>query len=183
MDDPRGMADGRGLNRASGRYVVVGASGILAPLGALLGARGLRTVGVSRGSRLGEGVWDERVALDTQDAAAVGDWVAGQAGDVSTVVAYSPAVAPASWPPLGGLAARVMVVATSRWAAPGAPAPPWAGLAGVVVLQLGWAGAGPGSRWHTPAEVSAAVLEELVVPWRPRTALLGSVRPWSARPR
>jgi hypothetical protein len=182
MDDPRGMADGRGLDRASGRYVVVGASGILAPLGALLGARGLRTVGISRGSRLGEGVWDERVALDTQDPGAVADWVAGQAGDVSAVVAYSPAVAPGSWPLVAGLAAQVLVVATSRWAAPGAPAPPWAGLAGVAVLQLGWAQAGTGSRWHTPAEVSAAVLEELAVP-RPRTTVLGSVRPWSSRPR
>jgi hypothetical protein len=79
-----------------GRYVVVGAAGILAPLGALLHAAGLRTVGVSRGSRLGEGMRDERVALDTRDPGAVGDWVTGQAGDVSTVVAYAPAVADGS---------------------------------------------------------------------------------------
>jgi hypothetical protein len=162
--------------------VVVGASGILAPLGAMLAARGVRTVGISRGSRLGEGVWDERVALDTGDAGAVGDWAAGQAGDVAAVVAYSPAVADASWARLGGLAERVMVVATSRWAAPGAPAPPWAGLPGVVVLQLGWARTAQGSRSHTPAEVSAAALDALVVPWVPRTVVLGSVRPWSPRP-
>jgi hypothetical protein len=177
------MADGRGLDRAPGRYVVVGASGILAPLGAMLQAAGVRTVGISRGSRLREGVWDERVALDTQDAGAVADWVAGSAGEVSTLIAYSPAVAPGSWPLLAGLAGRVMAVATSRWAAPGAPDPPWAGLAGVVVLQLGWAWAAHGTRWHTPREVSAAVLAELTSPWRPRTAVLGSVRPWSARPR
>lgn len=163
--------------------MVVGASGILAPLGAMLAAQGVRTVGISRGSRLGEGVWDERVALDTGDAGTVGDWAVRQAGDVAAVVAYSPAVADPSWAWLGGLAERVMVVATSRWAAPGAPAPPWAGLPGVVVLQLGWAPTAQGSRWHTPAEVSAAVLEELVAPWSPRTAVLGSVRPWSARPR
>jgi hypothetical protein len=168
----------------AGRYVVVGASGILAPLGALLRAAGAGTVGISRGSRLGEGVWDERVALDTQDVGAVGDWVAGRAGEVSTVVAYSPAVGDGGWPLLGGLAGRVMVVATSRWAGPGAPAPPWAGLPGIVVLQLGWAAQGArGGRWHTPEEVSAAVMGELAAPWAPRTVVLGSVRPWAARPR
>jgi hypothetical protein len=147
----------------AGRYVVVGASGILAPLGALLRAAGARTVGVSRGSRLGEGVWDERVALDTRDVGAVGD---------------------GSWPLLAGLAGRVMVVATSRWAAPGAPAPPWAGMPGVMVLQLGWAAQGErDSRWHTPEEVSAAAMTELAAPWTPRTVVLGTVRPWSARPR
>jgi hypothetical protein len=178
------MVDGRGLDQAPGRYVVVGASGILAPLGALLGARGVRTVGISRGSRLRDGVWDERVALDTQDVGDVGDWVAGQVKDVSAVVAYSPAVAPGSWPLLGGLAGRVMVVATSRWAGPGAPAPPWASMPGVVVVvQLGWVQGERGGRWHTPREVSAAVLDELVTPWTPRTVVLGSVRPWSARPR
>jgi hypothetical protein len=77
-----------------------------------------------------------------------------------------------------------MVVATSRWAAPGAPAPPWAGMPGVVALQLGWAAQGArGSRWHTPEEVSAAAMGELAAPWAPRTVVLGSVRPWSARPR
>jgi hypothetical protein len=76
-----------------------------------------------------------------------------------------------------------MVVATSHWADPEAPAPPWAGLPGVVVLQLGWADGARGSRWHTPGEVSAAAMGALEVPWRPRTVLLGSVRPWSARPR
>jgi hypothetical protein len=175
------MAAERGPERA-GRYVVVGASGILAPLGALLRGHGVRTVGVSRGSRLGEGVWDERVALDTQDDGAVGDWVARRAGEVAAVVAYSPAVGPGSWPLLGELAERVMVVATSRWAAPGAPDPPWAGLPGVVVVQLGWVPAPRGSRWHTPTEVSAAVLEELAALWRPRTVVVGAVRPWSARP-
>jgi len=167
----------------AGRYVVVGATGILAPLGALLRAAGARTVGISRGSRLGEGVWDERVALDTQDVGAVGDWVAGRAGEVSAVVAYSPAVGDGGWTLLGGLAGRVLVVATSRWAGPGAPDPPWAGMPGVVVLQLGWAQGERGGRWHTPAEVSAAAMAELTAAWEPRTVVLGSVRPWAARPR
>jgi hypothetical protein len=177
------MVDGRGRDQAPGRYVVVGASGILAPLGALLGAGGVRTVGISRGSRLGEGVWDERVALDTRDVGAVRDWVMGQAGDVSTVVAYSPAVAPHSWPLLGGLTERVMVVATSSWTRPKAPAPPWAGMPGVVVVHLGWVQGAQSNRWHTPQEVSAAVMDELAAPWRPKTVVLGSVRPCSARPR
>lgn len=177
------MAGGQRSDQALGRYVVVGASGILAPLGALLRAGGVRTVGISRGSRLGEGVWDERVALDAWDVGAVSDWVTVQEEDVSTVVAYSPAVALPSWPLLGGLAERIMVVATSSWAGPGAPAPPWAGMPGVVVVQLGWVQGGQGRRWHTPQEVSAAVMHELVTPWTPRTVVLGSVRPWSARPR
>jgi hypothetical protein len=162
---------------------VIGASGILAPLGALLRAGRVPTVGISRGRRLGEGVWDERVALDTRDVGAVRDWVTGQAGSVSTVIAYAPAVVPHGWPLLGGLTERVMVVATSSWARPGAPAPPWAGMPGVVVVQLGWAQGAQGSRWHTPQEVSAAVMDELATPWMPRTVVLGSVRPWSARPR
>ena len=176
------MVDGQGLGQVSGRYVVVGASGILAPLGALLRAGGVRTVGISRGSRLREGVWDERVALDTWDVEAVTDWVAQSAPDVATVVAYSPAMAPQSWRLLGDLTERVVVVATSSWASPGAPAPPWAGLPDVMVVQLGWSPTAQGSRWHTPQEVSAAVMDALAGRWTPRV-VVGSVRPWSARPR
>ena len=170
------------MDQVLGRYVVIGASGILAPLGLLLRSRQLHTVGISRGSRLEAGVWDQRVALDTQDAVAVTHWVALQRRDVAAVIAYSPALAPPSWPMMAGLAEHVMVVATSRWGEPGSPDGPWASLAAVVVVQLGWAQTVHGSRWHTPCEVSAAVAHELAKPSTPRTVVVGSLRPWSARP-
>lgn len=174
------------MERACGRYVVVGASGILAPLGLSLRSLGLPTTGISRGGRLHEGMWDERVALDMQDVAAVTRWVARPGGSVAVVVAYSPAVAPATWPLLAALAENLVVVATSRWAEPGSPAPPWAGL-GAGVVQLGWAQGPAGSRWHTAREISdavAAVLKGGVTDGSPpRSVVLGSVRPWGDRPR
>ena len=173
------------MQRESGRYVVIGASGILAPLGRSLTSLGVRTTGISRGDRLRAGAWDERLALDTQDVGSVASWVADPGGAVATVVAYSPAVAPAVWPLLAALAENLVVVATTSWAAPGSPAPPWAG-SGAVVVQLGWAQEPAGSRWHTAREVSdavAAVLEGLVVNGStPRSTVLGSVRPWGDRP-
>lgn len=171
------------MSRVPGPYVVVGASGILAPLGLLLRSRGLRTVGISRGDRSAEGAWDERVALDTQDVAAVTGWVARRPGDVAAVVAYSPAVAPPCWPLLAGLAEHVVVVATTGWAASAAPTEPWSDLPAVAVVQLGWARTADGSRWHTPDEVSAAVAGVLAGARMSRTVLVGSIRPWRARPR
>lgn len=169
------------MDKAFGQYVVIGASGILAPLGLLLRSRHLQTIGISRGSRLEAGVWDERVALDTQDPAAVTHWLAHQRGDVAAVIAYAPALAPPTWPLIAGFAEHVVVVATSRWGEPGSPAGPWASLSAIVVVQLGWALTANGSRWHTPHEVSAAVADELAQPPTPRTVVVGSLRPWSAR--
>jgi len=171
------------MDQALGRYVVIGASGILAPLGLLFRSRQLHTVGISRGSRLEAGIWDERVALDAQDTAAVTHWVAHQRRDVAAVIAYSPALAPPIWPLMSVLAERVVVVATTRWAEPGSPVGPWASLNAITVVQLGWAQTAQGSRWHTPYEVSAAVAHELDKPSTPRTVVVGSVRPWSTRPR
>ena len=170
-------------DRAFGPYVVVGASGILAPLGRVLSAHGVHTVGVSRGDRLGRGEWDERVALDTHDVGAVTDWLAGRQTPFAALIGYDPAVAADCWPLLARGAARVVVVATSSWAEPGSSTGPWVILPAAVVVQLGWALAPGGSRWHTPDEVSTAVAQSLADGPAPRTVLLGSVRPWSARPR
>ncbi len=158
---------------------MVGASGILAPLGELLRAQRLRTVGISRGARLHEGEWDERVALDARDLTATTRWATRSGADVAALVAYAPALSAATWPVLAGLAPRTVVVATTQHAAPGAPTPPWSGLAGTSVLQLGWTGAP--RRWHTAPEVSRAVVDmlgDLPVAHR----VLGTVRPWSDRP-
>lgn len=160
--------------------MVVGASGILAPLGSLLRARGVRTVGVSRGSRLQVGDWDERVALDTTDAAAVADWVAAQPVTAAVLIAYAPAVTPQSWPVLARVARRALVVTTSSAADPASQvSPPWSRHPEVAILQLGWV---PGSppRWHSPAEVSAAVAAALADAGS--RSQLGAVRPWDQRP-
>lgn len=111
-------------DRAPGPYVVVGASGILAPLGRVLSAHGVRTVGVSRGVRLTQGQWGERVALDTHDEKAVTDWVTGRETPFAALIGYGPAVAADCWPLLARVAARVVVVATSSWAEPGSPIGP-----------------------------------------------------------
>jgi len=171
----------------SGRYVVVGASGILAPLGAMLRSRAVRTVGISRGSRLDQGMWDERVALDTRDVTAVTDWLAQRWTDRGTdgaaFVAYSTAMTASTWPLLEGLAEHIVVVATSEWADPGSSvSPPWSSPPAIVV-QLGWVQSSGGSRWHTSIEVSVAVADVLFEPPEPRTVVLGSIRPWSSRPR
>ena len=168
------------MSRRHGRYLVIGASGILAPLGSLLRADGLCTTGVSRGSRLSVGVWDEHVALDTQDLPAIRLWVAKRQVAVAGLVAYSPAVAASAWVLLRPLTERLAVVATTEWAAPGAAEPPWHEFADVVV-QLGWAVDDRGSRWHTAEEVSAAVASTLRA--EQVTGLCGAVRPWSDRPR
>ena len=157
---------------------VVGASGILAPLGALLHGRGFTTVGISRGSRVEVGAWDVRLALDTQDPDQVAGWRAETAPDV--VVAYAPAVADEVWSVLAEGVPRTVVVATSAWSAPDAPTPPWAGMPGVVLVRLGWVRNADGSRWHTPEEISAVVLDA-VVGQQPEW-VVGTVRPWEDRP-
>ncbi|MFG3101398.1 hypothetical protein ACGFZL_12875 [Streptomyces sp. NPDC048182] len=53
------------------------------------------------------------------------------------------------------------------------------------LLVLGWHeegdGAGTGARWHTPEEISTAALD-LWDAGRARDAVLGTLRPWGARP-
>ena len=160
--------------------VVIGASGILAPLGARLCRRGVRTVGVARGSLHGDEGFDEAVALDVHDVAAVLSWIGSRKVASDLVVAYGPAVGDAVWELWRGWAARLLVVATSNWAAPSAPVPPWRMEEGVSVLQLGWRADGAG--WHSPTEVSEAVLR-VVADGFPAHSVLGVVRPWEDHPR
>ncbi|NED87837.1 hypothetical protein G3I76_48120, partial [Streptomyces sp. SID11233] len=53
--------------------------------------------------------------------------------------------------------------------------------AGSRRLVLGWHSASGVTRWHTPEDISAAALALLDAP-APADAVLGEVRPWSARP-
>lgn len=156
MGDPRPV-DG---DRACGPYVVVGASGILAPLGRVLSAHGVHTVGVSRGDRLGGGEWDERVALDTHDVGAVTDWLVGRETPFGALIGYDPAVAADCWPLLARVAARVVVVATSGWANPGRPPDP-----GPSCPRPWWSSSGGRS---APAAVAGTPRTRCPPPWHSR---------------
>lgn len=163
-------------------YVVVGASGILAPLGQVLRSSGARTLGVSRGERLEAGSWDERVALDTQDARAISSWGACREARANELVAYSPAVGAACWGPLSAVAERLVVVATTEWVHVAPKDRPWAHLE-PRLFQLGWVETEDGTRWHTPQEISDAVGRALAEPWpAERTVVLGETTPWASRP-
>ena len=179
MGDPSVMtdaADGAQVRSA----VVVGASGILAPLGAALHRVGVATWGVARGERpVGEG-YDEFVPLDAQDPQAVRDWMKSLSEDPDLVVAYAPAVGDEVWALWNGWAGRLVVVATSTWAAPDAPAAPWPTGDRVSVLQLGWRDTG--DSWHDPDVVSAAVVAVMTGGF-PAYSVLGVIRPWEDRPR
>ena len=160
--------------------VVIGASGILAPLGALLGEVGFTTWGVSRsGTTAGNG-WARASAMDCQDAVAVGDWIASCPKGPELLVAYAPAVLDALWPQWGVWAGRVVVVATSKWCAPEVEARPWDAVKNRIVLQLGWRDDGEGG-WHTAKEISLAALE-VVDSACPNSFVLGRIRPWEDRP-
>lgn len=168
-------ADGAQVRRA----VVVGASGILAPLGAALHSAGVATCGVARGKRPAGDGYDELVALDTHDCEAVRHWM-GLREVPDLVVAYAPAVGEAVWKLWDGWGGRLIVVATSIWAAPDAPPAPWPPGDAVSVLQLGWRSTG--DPWHDPAEVSAAVIA-VITRGFPSYSVLGVIRPWKDRPR
>lgn len=179
MGDPFVMPDAPDDARVRDA-VVIGASGILAPLGPALHRCGVKSVGVARGSRdVGEG-FDESVTLDAHNVVAVLSWLVGRKSASDLVVAYAPAVGDAVWGLWRGWAGRLLVVATSQWAAPSAAVPPWPMGEGVSVLQLGWRADGGG--WHSPLEVSAAVLEVMAGGF-PVHAVLGVVRPWKDQPR
>lgn len=156
-----------------GSILLVGASGILAPAASSLVARGVPVTGIARRHAMPIGVEPLHVDASVADAlrAALGDhrW--------SAAIVYEPAVASHTLPLIAVVADRVIRVRTT------AAVDPSRGHAAVPpdVLQLGWTqGGNEPARWHTPAEVSAAVLEVLD-DGRART--LGEIRPWERRPR
>ena len=175
--------------QAAPTYVVIGASGILAPLGGLLRAQGAAAfrVGVSRGSRLAAGEWDRRVALDARDDAAVrglADALAADGRQVHTVIAYAPALSLASWVVLTDAALRAVIVLPSRFANPAGGeeiSTPWMPTASTRRVLLGWTDDGDAVRWHTPEEVSRVVADAVRTD-SGETLTVGRLRPWHERP-
>ncbi|GLI26494.1 hypothetical protein ARHIZOSPH14_07360 [Agromyces rhizosphaerae] len=147
--------------------LVVGATGILAPLAATLARDGGEVVGVSRGGGR------DTIAVDARETKALEAALRGLEWDEAVV--YGPAVARDSLKWIRrSTPGRCVLVRTT------ASADPARGPLAVPpdTLQLGWtAEAHP--RWHTPEEVSAAALEVLR---DGRSRTLGTVRPWSDRP-
>ncbi|MGW2339536.1 hypothetical protein [Streptomyces sp. NPDC001661] len=120
---------------------------------------------------------------------------ASESAPLTGAVVYAPALPPGMLTEIVGsvVGGPVVVLVTSEWAAPGdsgtetgvwkpndLPLAARSGTAGRL-LVLGWSGQGNGVRWHTPREISAAALALLEAP-ADRDAVLGAVRPWSARP-
>lgn len=174
---------GRSVEDARAGYVVVGSSGVLAPVGAALRSAGHPAAGISRGSRLEQGDWDERVALDARDPDAVASWLATRDLLPHTVFAYAPATSPEAFARLADGCEVAVLVVPSAWSDPvggDALAASWQLADDVRVLRLGWTGDPGSARWHTPEEISAAALALALDP--ASEEMLGRVRPWDERP-
>ncbi len=155
------------------RVLVVGATGILRPAAATLAAEGHRVTGVARdASTLPAGV--AGLAADATDAFALASALGDDTWDRAIV--YCPTTSAQSLSVLhSAVTGSVVRVRTSDAAAPGSPDP----LVEPDVLLLGWESTAQGSRWHTPAEVSAAALDVFETG---QSRMLGVVTPWSDRP-
>ena len=155
------------------RTLVIGASGILAPLAAALAAAGDEVTGVARTRSAPPGV--ATVLVDAGSPDALRSELGG--GDWECAVVYAPAVSADSLAAVAALVSgRTVVVRTS------ASADPARGPLRIPddTLQLGWTSASDGGpRWHSPEEVSAAALLVLA---DGDGRVLGRVRPWDERP-
>ncbi|MEV0845068.1 hypothetical protein AB0J21_04120 [Streptomyces sp. NPDC049954] len=188
---------------AAGHVLVVGATRVLRPAVGTLAARGASVTAVARtagelDALARESPGDVRpLAADAtaDDFGARLRRAGGPAGFTGALV-YAPALPPRAV--TGQVAASLdagplVLILTSEWAAPGNGAPASAAWAPHLLpagarpgdacrpLVLGWRGTGPAVRWHTPEEISAAALALLDDP-RGTDAVLGEVRPWTARP-
>lgn len=182
--------------------LVVGATGALQPAVRALAARGEIIYAVARpgprltalAAELGDSVVpvpaDYGNVCALRAAMAVAVPVSSAAGIARAVLYCATAGDDAVSELVRPVRGRVVHVLTSASADParvGAPAPLPATLpaaTGSVRLLLGWhmdaqQDVGATSRWHTPAEISAAALASLD-DGRDRT--LGTVRPWTDRP-
>ena len=153
--------------------LVVGASGILAPMAAMLVATGDDVTGIARTRPAPDGA--HTILLDATSVAAVTEAIGKARWDRAVV--YAPAVSPESLPTLTrAVGGRVVLIRTSSAADLVHREP----AIRPDVLQLGWTtGPDDGTRWHTPEEVSAAALEVLR---DGRGRVLGRIRPWEERP-
>ena len=146
------------------RILVVGATGILAPVVPRLTVRGDAVTGVARSA-------GADIRVDAADAFALSAALGSTRWDAAIV--YMPATSPTSLRIIDQAVGSVVRLLTSDAAAPGRPDP----LASASVLLLGWTA--DGHHWHTPEEVSDAAIAVLD---SGESAMLGVVRPWSDRP-
>ncbi|WP_426517422.1 hypothetical protein ACPPVQ_00250 [Diaminobutyricibacter sp. McL0618] len=154
--------------------LVIGASGILAPLAAELTGSGVRVDGIARHvTRMPDGV--EPLAVDARNTDSLAAATGGRRW--ASAVVYSPAISSTSLALIRSKVDGRLVIVR-----PSAAADPRLGALQVPddTLQLGWHVQPPGgARWHTPEEVSVAALAVL------RDGIgrtLGQVRPWEDRP-
>lgn len=158
-----------------GRILVVGGTGILAPAALELVRQGYRVTVLGRGGRAAPPGTDA-LAADAKD----GDALRGALGAAiwDRALVYSPAVTRNTLDLIRSrVAGRCVLVRTSSAVDPEAGEP----VVPRDTLQLGWVpatGEVP-PRWHSPVEVSRAALDALAS-GEPR--VLGSIRPWAARP-
>lgn len=174
------------------KVVVVGATGVLAPLARSLIVGGWKVVGVGRHrDRLEalaaevEGSFLAIVADATADDFLPRLTGAIEGSRVESAVVYQPAISEENLRRLVELTTgRVVVVCTSRTAAPTAsPEDAWS-LRELTVspdsvnrLVLGWHR--DPARWHDAAEISAAAADVFT---NGEDAVLGVLRPWTERP-
>lgn len=171
--------------------LVVGASGILAPLALELAARGDEVVAVGREpsglARLTSSAANgavRAIAADTTSKDDIRRVI--DAAPYDHAIMYAPAVPPTMRPRLlERVVGRAVLVLTSAAADP-QEAPAWHDAVaaarprpGDAVVLLGWAQDRGAARWHTPAEVSAAALRALDAG---QDSILGEIRPWNERP-
>lgn len=154
------------------RVVVIGATTTLRPLASVLIAGGADVLAIARDmSNPPEGC--TAVAVDARDPVALGRALGSQRWNV--VVAYEPAVSPASLEVIEGCSDRRVLVRPSAAADPAHSADEF--VAARDELVLGWREGA--SRWHGPNEISAAAL---LVLDDGHGRVLGRVRPWTDRP-
>ena len=164
--------------------LVIGATGILRPAVSSLVLAGTPVVAVARGADAMAFAGDSVTPLpvDASDPRALAEALGHQ--PFSAALVYAPAVGLDSlWLVRTTVTGRVVVVLTSASADTGTEHFDVGDLGrpmcDEVRLLLGWHGAGPDIRWHTPAEVSEAALAVLA---DGQERILGSVRPWRDRP-
>jgi hypothetical protein len=165
------------------RLLLIGATGIFAPLLAMLVAHGQAVVAVGRRPKaLRRAPVGCPIVADTTTAEGAAAVIA--CGPYDGAVVYRPAVERATLPPLlTAVRGRAVLVVTSVAADPRTghgpdeiadalrPRP------GDAVLALGWRKEPPG--WHTAEEISRAAQEVLA---SGEDEVLGALRPWDARP-
>jgi hypothetical protein len=185
--------------------IVIGATGILRPAAVWLAAEGQAVIAVARDRRRLTELAEDCAELPgllvglAADATSPGfvqrahDSADNAGVEIARVAAYAPATNEAVLAAMSGQGrVPVLQVLTSSAAAPAADALPTSAVRwdisdlppareGWRRLVLGWQQTGSGPMWHTPEDLSRAVVSMLSSP-ESGDRLLGAVRPWAERP-